>query len=250
MNREVRCAAAAGLLIGIGLANPAIAQKQGGTLRVFHRDSPASMSILEEGSISAIMPMMGVFNNLVLFDQHVPQNRVESIVPELATSWSWSEDGTELSFKLRQGVKWHDGKPFTAADVKCTYDLLTGKASEKLRLNYREAWFHNIDKVTADSDGEATFHLKRPQPALLSLLASGYSPVYPCHVSAREMRSHPIGTGGMPFREPDVRLWAHTAIGARTRPYRSSSSNAVRSESGASRGRMRSVGKFLTRRAQ
>ncbi len=201
MNREVRCAAAAGLLIGIGLANPALAQKQGGTLRVFHRDSPASMSILEEGSISAIMPMMGVFNNLVLFDQHVPQNRVESIVPELATSWSWSEDGTELSFKLRQGVKWHDGKPFTAADVKCTYDLLTGKASEKLRLNYREAWFHNIDKVTADSDGEATFHLKRPQPALLSLLASGYSPVYPCHLSAREMRSHPIGTGPFKFVE-------------------------------------------------
>src|SRR6266481_2602038 len=111
MNRAGRCAAAAGLLIGIGLANPAISQKQGGILRVFHRDSPASMSILEEGSISAIMPMMGVFNNLVLFDQLVPQNRAESIVPDLATSWSWSEDGTELSFKLRQGVKWHDGKP-------------------------------------------------------------------------------------------------------------------------------------------
>ena len=62
------------------LADPALAQKQGGMLRVFHRDSPASMSILEEGSISAIMPMMGVFNNLVLFDQHVPQNRVQSIV--------------------------------------------------------------------------------------------------------------------------------------------------------------------------
>src|SRR5438128_10957080 len=108
MNREVRCAAAAGLLIGIGLANPAIAQKQGGTLRVFHRDSPASMSILEEGSISAIMPMMEVFNNLVLFDQHVPQNRVQSIVPDLATSWTSNEEGTELIFTLREGVKWHD----------------------------------------------------------------------------------------------------------------------------------------------
>jgi len=61
------------------------------------------MSILEEGSISAIMPMMGVFNNLVLFDQHVRQNRVESIVPDLATGWSWSEDATELSFNLPQG---------------------------------------------------------------------------------------------------------------------------------------------------
>ena len=76
----------AALLFAVMAANMAFAQKQGGVLRVFHRDSPASMSILEEGSISAIMPMMGVFNNLVLFDQHVRQNRVESIVPDLATA--------------------------------------------------------------------------------------------------------------------------------------------------------------------
>ena len=201
MNARRACAAAAGLLLGMAIATAALAQKQGGVLRVFHRDSPASMLILEEGSISAIMPMMGVFNNLVLFDQHVAQNRVESIVPDLATSWSWSEDGTELSFKLREGVKWHDGKPFTAADVKCTYDLLTGKAIEKLRLNYREAWFLNINEVTTNGDSDVTFHLKQPQPALISVLASGYSPIYPCHVSAREMRSHPIGTGPFKFVE-------------------------------------------------
>jgi peptide/nickel transport system substrate-binding protein len=194
-------AACVELLLGLVFADAALAQKQGGVLRVFHRDSPASMSIIEEGSISAIMPMMGVFNNLVLFDQHVPQNRVESIVPDLAISWSLSEDGNELSFKLREGVKWHDGKPFTAADVKCTYDLLTGKAKEKLRLNYREAWFLNLNEVTTNGDTEATFHLKRPQPSLISLLASGYSPIYPCHVSARDMRSHPIGTGPFKFVE-------------------------------------------------
>jgi peptide/nickel transport system substrate-binding protein len=203
MTARRACAAAAGLLLGMAMATAALAQKQGGVLRVFHRDSPASMSILEEGSISAIMPMMGVFNNLVLFNQHVPQNRVETIVPDLATSWSWSEDGTELSFKLREGVKWHDGEPFTAADVKCTYDLLTGKAKEKLRLNYREAWFLNIDEITTNGDREVIFHLKRPQPALISLLASGYSAIYPCHVSAREMRSHPIGTG--PFKFVDYK---------------------------------------------
>jgi peptide/nickel transport system substrate-binding protein len=201
MSRRRGSIGIAALLFGVMAANMAFAQKQGGVLRVFHRDSPASISILEEGSISAIMPMMGVFNNLVLFDQHVPQNRVESIVPDLATSWSWSEDGTELSFKLREGVKWHDGKPFAAADVKCTYDLLTGKAAEKLRLNYREAWFLNIDQVTTNGDREVTFHLKQRQPALISLLASGYSPVYPCHVSAREMRQHPIGTGPFKFVE-------------------------------------------------
>src|SRR5271156_5896213 len=90
-----------GMLLGMVLADPALAQTQGGILRVFHRDSPASMSIVEEGSIAAIMPMMGVFNNLVLFDQHVPQNRVQSIVPDLPTSWTSNEEGTDLTFALR-----------------------------------------------------------------------------------------------------------------------------------------------------
>src|SRR5262249_10495002 len=93
MNLRQIYSAVAGLLAGMALVGPALAQKQGGILRVFHRDSPASMSILEEGSISAIMPKMGVFNNLVLFDQHVPQNRVQSIVPDLATSWTLQRGG-------------------------------------------------------------------------------------------------------------------------------------------------------------
>src|SRR3989440_6723930 len=133
---------------------------------------------------------------------------MNSIVPDLATSWSWSEDGTELSFKLRQGVKWHDGSPFTAADVKCTFDLLLGKAKDKLRLNPRKAWYRNLDEVTAKADDEAIFHLHRPQPALVTLLASGYSPIYPCHVPPRELRSHPIGTGPFKFVEfkPNERI--------------------------------------------
>src|SRR5712675_3554069 len=144
MSKRRGCNGVAVLLFGVMAADMAFAQKQGGVLRVFHRDSPASMSILEEGSISAIMPMMGVFNNLVLFDQHVRQNREESIVPDLATSWSWSEEGTELTFKLRGGVKWHDGKPFTAADVKCTFDILSGKVNGKLRKNPHKTWWFNI----------------------------------------------------------------------------------------------------------
>jgi peptide/nickel transport system substrate-binding protein len=117
----LRTIVAAGLLLScLGAGNPALAQRPGGTLKIYHRDSPASMSILEESTLSTAMPMMGVFNNLVLFDRHVPQNSLQAIVPELATGWSWSEDGKELSFTLRQGVKWHDGRPFTANDVKCT----------------------------------------------------------------------------------------------------------------------------------
>src|SRR5690348_6137389 len=124
-------------------ASSALAQKTGGVLKFFHRDSPASASIHEEATISAVAPFMGVFNNLVLFNQHEKQNRLDLIEPELADSWTWNEDNTQLSFRLRQGVKWHDGKPFTAKDVKCAWDLLLGKSSDKLRLNPRKAWYRN-----------------------------------------------------------------------------------------------------------
>ena len=130
MKRNRRLSAAAGqLLVVLLAAAPASAQKAGGVLKMYTVDSPASMSILEEATVFAERPMMGVFNNLVMYDQHVKQNSSQSIVPDLATSWSWNEDGTELTFPLRQGVTWHDGKPFTAKDVVCTWDLLTCNSS-------------------------------------------------------------------------------------------------------------------------
>jgi peptide/nickel transport system substrate-binding protein len=202
MKPDLRVLAAAGSLsLALVFADAALAQKSGGILKISHFDSPASMSIHEESTAATLRPMMGVFNNLVMYKQDVPQNSMRSIVPDLATSWSSNEEGTELTFPLRQGVKWHDGKPFTAQDVKCTWDLLSGKASEKLRINPRKSWYSNVEEVTANGDYEVTFRLKRPQPALLALLASGWSPIYPCHVSPRDMRSRPIGTGPFKFVE-------------------------------------------------
>jgi peptide/nickel transport system substrate-binding protein len=193
-----RMIAALGMLVLMTAAGTAFAQKRGGILRQHIVDSPASMSILEETTVVAERPMMAVFNNLVIFDQHVAQNSLSSIVPDLATDWAWDEAQTRLTFHLHSDVKWHDGKPFTAADVKCTWDLLQGKSAEKLRINPRKTWYNNLTEVVADGDDQATFVLKRPQPAFLALLASGMSPVYPCHVSPARMRQSPIGTG--PFR--------------------------------------------------
>ncbi len=200
MRREVRWLAAAVALPAILLgADAAFAQKKGGILKVYHRGTPPSGSIHEEATNSTLSPYMPVFNNLIMYDQHKPTNSMETIVPDLATEWSWNADKTKLTFKLRKGVKWHDGKPFTAKDVKCTWDLLQGKRKVRLRKNPRKAWYKNLDRVTVDNDYQVTFHLKRRQPAFIALLASGYSPVYPCHVPPKKMRTHPIGTGPFKF---------------------------------------------------
>jgi peptide/nickel transport system substrate-binding protein len=204
----------------VGPAGTGWAQKAGGIFRIQHMDTPPSASIHEEATVSVVVPFMGVFNNLVMFDQHVPKNSLESIVPDLATSWAWKDDGQQLTFKLRQGVRWHDGKPFTAEDVRCTFDLLIG---DKLRRNPRSAWWSNVEEVTADSPFDVTFHLKYRQPSLLALLASGYTPIYPCHVSTADMRRRPIGTGPFKFVElkmnEGVKLAKNTDYWKPGRPY-------------------------------
>src|ERR1700730_16718836 len=96
-------AIAGGMLVVLTAAQPSIAQKRGGILKMYTPDSPASMSVLEEATVFSRGPMMGVFNNLVMFDQQVKQNSLQSIMPDLATGWSWNEHGTELTFPLRQG---------------------------------------------------------------------------------------------------------------------------------------------------
>ena len=196
------------VLAALSVESAAMAQKVGGILKMYSLDSPASMSIYEEANVAAEGPMMGVFNNLALFDQHVKQNSLQSIVPDLASAWSWNEDGTELTFKLRQGVRWHDGKPFSARDVQCTWDLILEKSSEKLRINPRKSWYRNLDRLTTNGDYEVTFHLKHPQPAFPMLLAGGFAPIYPCHVPPIQMRQHPIGTGPFKFVEfkPNERI--------------------------------------------
>jgi peptide/nickel transport system substrate-binding protein len=201
MRSVIASAAVALCLLAISGAAHAAEPKQGGIFRIYHRDSPANASIHEGATYSVNVPFMPVFNNLVIYKQDVAQNSMDSIVPELAESWAWSADNKTLTFKLRHGVTWHDGKPFTSADVKCTFDMLMGKSQQKFRQNPRKSWYDEVADVSTNGDFEASFNLKRPQPSILALLASGYTPVYPCHVSPADMRTHPIGTGPFKFVE-------------------------------------------------
>ena len=193
------------LAICLAAMSPAMAQKHGGTLRLQELDSPPSASLLEESTITVATPFSGVYNNLVKFNPSVVHESIESIVPDLAESWSWDDTNTKLTFKLHQGVKWHDGTPFTAKDVQCTWRMLIGKGDGKteFRRNPRAVWYSKLQDVTTNGDYEATFNLSAPQPSLLVLLASVFSPVYPCHVPQAAMRTKPIGTG--PFKLAEFR---------------------------------------------
>jgi len=182
-------ALATAILASLTLSTAQAAEpKHGGILKIYHRETPPSLSIHEEATFSVNVPAMPIFNNLIIYDQHKPQNSMGTIVPELATSWAWSTDNLKLTFKLREGVKWHDGQPFTAKDVKCTIDLLQGKGQDKFRKNPRKDLFSNISDVTTNGDYEVTLQLKRVQPSILAMLASGYTPIYSCHVPAAQAR--------------------------------------------------------------
>ena len=141
------------------ISTAALAEKSGGILKFYHRGTPPSGSIHEEATSSTVVPYMSVFNNLVMFDQAKPVNSLDTIVPDLAKSWAWGGDKTKLTFTLREGVKFHDGKPFTAKDVVCTWNLILGKSKAKLRKNPRKSWYKNLASVEANGEYEVTFNL-------------------------------------------------------------------------------------------
>ncbi len=176
--------------------------KMGGILNAMHREDPSSLSIHEEATISTSWPMMPCYNNLVFYDPFRAQESAATIIGELAEKWEWQDAGKALVFTLRQGVRWHDGQPFTSKDVKYTFDLVRGAPGVTgLRLNPRKEWYAQVQRIDTPDPQTVIFRLKRVQPSLLVLLASGYSPIYPAHVPPQELRTRCMGTGPFKLKE-------------------------------------------------
>jgi peptide/nickel transport system substrate-binding protein len=176
------------------------AGKRGGILNAMLGEDPPGFSIHEVATISGLWPVAPCYSNLVIFDPLKANETADTVLPELAEKWSWQDNYRNLVFFLRKGVKWHDGRPFTAKDVKYTFDVVreAADAPAKLRLNPRKDWYANIEAIEAPEPHTVVFRLKRPQPSLLLMLATGYSPVLPTHVPVAELRQRCVGTG--PFR--------------------------------------------------
>jgi peptide/nickel transport system substrate-binding protein len=118
--------------------------------------------------------------------------------PQLATQWSADPDGMGFTFRIRQGVKWHDGVDFTAADVAFSIKLL-----KEVHPRGR-ATFANVTEVVASDPHTVVIKLSRPAPYLPWALAACESPIVPKHIyegtdpATNPNSGAPIGTG--PFR--------------------------------------------------
>lgn len=137
-----------------------------------------------------------------IFDGLVRYGRNLKVEPELAQSWILSSDGKELRLKLRPNVKWHDGKAFTAADVKFSYEEVWLKVHPRGR-----ATFAAVQSLETPDPLTVVFKLRNPSGVVLSALTSAESQVLPKHlyegtdIVKNPWNVKPIGTGPFRFKE-------------------------------------------------
>ncbi len=123
-------------------------------------------------------------------------------IPDLAEKWEVSPDGKAITFHLRQGVQWHDGKPFTSEDVKFTIENVIKKYHSRGRVT-----FANLDAVETPDPQTAVFRLKAPAPYIMVALHSSETPIVPKHIYentdilSNPNNNAPVGTGPYKFKE-------------------------------------------------
>ena len=108
-------------------ASPAAAQKKGGTLRLYHNDNPPSTSLHEEATIASVTPFAAIFNNLVVFDPAKVHESIDTVIPDLAESWSWDATNTDY---------WKKDRPYLD---EITFRMIDSRATRMLAFATGEA---------------------------------------------------------------------------------------------------------------
>jgi peptide/nickel transport system substrate-binding protein len=174
-------------------AADAPAPKRGGSMTIMFYTEPTALVSLV--NTNALTVSAKVTEGLLWYDHDMTPR------PQLATSWEVAPDGLTYVFKLRQDVKWHDGKDFTAADVAHSLGIL-----KKLHPRGRSTFLH-VTAVDTPDPRTVTLHLDAPIPYLIKAFAAAESPIVPKHIYegtdpfTNANNAAPIGTGPFKFKE-------------------------------------------------
>ena len=186
------------LCLAMLLGAPGIAWSQtaGGTLVFIAQPEPPSLApyLSTSGPIGLVAPK--IYNGLLDYDLDL------NPVPELAESYEVSEDGKQVTFKLRQGVTWHDGKPFTSADVQFSIMDVLKQFHPRGPNSFRE-----VSSIDTPDEHTAVFNLDQPAPYMMRAFSAYESPIVPRHllegkdIREAELANNPVGTGPFKFVE-------------------------------------------------
>jgi peptide/nickel transport system substrate-binding protein len=170
--------------------------KRGGTLTAIVQPEPVTLTPAFNTATPTQIVAGNIFDGLVYYDPALkPQ-------PSLATEWKVAEDGLTISFNLRKGVKWHDGKPFSSADVKWSLENVWKTIHPR-----NKAIFENVATVDTPDDNTIILHLSKPSLLILSVLNAVGAPILPKHlyegtdILNNAYNNKPVGTGAFVFKE-------------------------------------------------
>ena len=188
---------AVAVALGVTLsAGAAMAEKAGGTLVYIVQPEPPSLAsyLSTSGPIGLVAPK--IYEGLLDYDNDL------NIVPALAKSFEVSADGKTVTFSLQEGVTWHDGQPFTSADVAFTVMEVLKKVHPRGPNSFRE-----VTSIDTPDELTAVFNLENPAPYMLRALSGYESPIVPKHllegqdVRSADLANNPVGTGPFKFVE-------------------------------------------------
>lgn len=190
-------ALAAAIAASAALSNAALGQTRGGTLSAIVQPEPP-MLVSAMNSQAPTQYVAGkIYQGLLTYTPDLkPQ-------PELAKSWKVSPDGLTYTFELQSGVKWHDGKPFTAADAEFTID----KMLREVHVRTRAVINKYVASVRAVNPATLEIKLKEAFPPFIMMFEVGTMPMMPKHIyEGTDFRNNPanqkpIGTGPFVFKE-------------------------------------------------
>jgi len=170
--------------------------RRGGSVTWFMASDPGRLALPIASTLGEHQAVAGLYSSLLQYDSEHPGD----IISDLAERWKASSNGAVYTFHLRQGVQWHDGTPFTAADVLATFTRLLAPAFRHSPCG--ASLQPLIERFEALDDYTVRFHLRFPAASFLSTIASGWCQIVAKHVLERDgelsQGQRQIGTG--PFR--------------------------------------------------